>query len=230
MWASLFSQAVATVPAPPQDGWLIDPELVDGAYRQTMADKAIQTQFPPPEPVPQPPQWLLDLLHMIGRFFQDSAPYLRPTLYVVGALLLLLLLYRFVPAIRLWVDQAMARRKPVGADEVIGHAEAGAARQLLSEADALAGQGRFAEAVHLLLHRSVEDIAKWRPGLVKPALTSRDLAAAHSIPDAARAAFADIARAVEISLFGGQPLDASAWAACRGAYACLTIPQNWKMA
>src|SRR3546814_8570614 len=90
--------------------------------------------------------------------------------------------------------------------------------------------GRFAEAVHLLLYRSVEDIEGRRPGLVKPAMTSRDLAEAHDLPSVARGAFSRIARAVEISLFGGRSIDAGAWEQCRAAYAELTVPKNWARA
>ena len=97
-------------------------------------------------------------------------------------------------------------------------------------ADALAAEGRFAEAVHLLLYRSVDDIAARRPGLVKPAITSRDLAASRDLPGTPRTAFARIARAVEISLFGGQPVDAGVWGECRAAYAELTVPKAWATA
>ena len=104
------------------------------------------------------------------------------------------------------------------------------ARALLAEADALAAEGRFAEAVHLLLYRSVEDISARRPGLVRPAMTSRELAAAADLPTVARHAFSRIARAVEISLFGGRSIDAGAWEQCRSAYAELTVPKNWARA
>ena len=43
-------------------------------------------------------------------------------------------------------------------------------------------------------------------------------------------AFSRIARAVEISLFGGRSIDAGAWEQCRGAYAELTVPKNWARA
>ena len=150
---------------------------------------------------------------MIGSFFQWSAPAAKPLLWIGVALLALFLLYHFVPAFARWVDNLPFRRKAGdddGADDV-GLAEAGAARALLSEADALAAEGRFAEAVHLLLYRSVEDIDGRRPGLVKPAMTSRDLAEARDLPGVARDAFSRIARAVEISLFGGRSIDAGAW-------------------
>ncbi len=62
-------------------------------------------------------------------------------------------------------------------------------RSWLDEADALAAKGRFAEAIHHLLLRSVEDIARRRPKLVRPALTSRELSASDGIPAARRAIY-----------------------------------------
>lgn len=213
-------------------GRLLDPELLDPGYAQTIADGAIQTGFPPPLAQPDTPEWLRALITAIGRFLQWAAPAGKPLAWVGAALLLLVILYLFVPAFARWIDDLPLRRRRAAPEEEegVGHAEAGAARALLAEADALAAEGRFAEAAHLLLHRSVEDIESRRPGLVRPAMTSRGLAAAEGLPGAARDAFSRIARAVEISLFGGRPVDAGTWEQCRAAYAELTVPRNWARA
>lgn len=227
MWIAQTSAASA----PPGEGWLLDPELIDPGYGQTMAGGEIQTSFPPPPPTPPTPEWLKSLLQAIGDFFQWSAPALKPLLWIGAILLLLFILYHFVPAFAQWVDDIRFRRRQGTAEEgMAGQAEAGAARALLAEADALAAEGRFAEAAHLLLYRSVEDIEGRRPGLVRPAMTSRDLAETHDLPTVARDAFSRIARAVEISLFGGRSIDAAAWQQCRAAYAELTVPKNWARA
>ena len=233
MWIAQTSAAADTSGAGGGQGWLLDPELVDPAYSQTIAGGEIQTAFPPPPPPPPPtPEWLKSLLNAIGNFFEWSAPAAKPLMWIGIALILLFLLYHFVPAFARWVDNMRFGRKrgDADADDPVGQAEAGAARALLAEADALAAEGRFAEAVHLLLYRSVEDIEGRRPGLVKPAMTSRDLADAHDLPSVARGAFSRIARAVEISLFGGRSIDAGAWEQCRAAYAELTVPKNWARA
>lgn len=233
MWIAQTSAAADTSGAGGGQGWLLDPELVDPAYSQTIAGGEIQTAFPPPPPPPPPtPEWLKSLLNAIGNFFEWSAPAAKPLMWIGIALILLFLLYHFVPAFARWVDNLRFGRKrgDADADDPVGQAEAGAARALLAEADALAAEGRFAEAVHLLLYRSVEDIEGRRPGLVKPAMTSRDLADAHDLPSVARGAFSRIARAVEISLFGGRSIDAGAWEQCRAAYAELTVPKNWARA
>ncbi|HJS12091.1 DUF4129 domain-containing protein [Sphingopyxis sp.] len=233
LWIAQASAAADTSGADGGQGWLIDPELVDPGYSQTIAGGEIQTAFPPPPPPPPPtPEWLKSLFDAIGSFFQWSAPAAKPLMWIAVALVLLFLLYHFVPAFARWVDDLPFRRKARGADaeDGAGLAEAGAARALLAEADALAAEGRFAEAVHLLLYRSVEDIEGRRPGLVKPAMTSRDLAEARDLPAVAQSAFSRIARAVEISLFGGRSIDSGAWEQCRSAYAELTVPKNWARA
>ena len=226
MWIAQTSAASA----PPGEGWLLDPELIDPGYGQTMAGGEIQTSFPPPPPSPPTPEWLKSILQAIGDFFQWSAPALKPLLWIGAILLLLFILYHFVPAFAQWVDVRFRRRQGTAEEDMAGQAEAGAARALLAEADALAAEGRFAEAAHLLLYRSVEDIEGRRPGLVRPAMTSRDLAETHDLPTVARDAFSRIARAVEISLFGGRSIDAAAWQQCRAAYAELTVPKNWARA
>lgn len=208
------------------NSWLADGELVDPAYAETIANAGIQTSLPPPEPVPQPPDWLREVFRAVVDFFTWSAPALQYILWALAALLILLLAYRLIPGFAAWVD-ARRRRPPAEAAEDVGIVEAQEARTRLADADALASEGRFAEAVHLLLYRSIGDIAARRPGLVKPALTARDLAAARELPGAARNAFAHIARAVEISLFGGRSIDGAVWGECRDAYTELTIAKNW---
>lgn len=233
MWIAQSSAMADTPSAAGEGGWLLDPELVDPAFSQTIAGGEIQTALPPPPPPPAPaPEWLTSLFEAIGRFFDWSTPAAKPLEWIAVAVVALFLLYHFVPAFARWADNLRFRRRQGDADgeDLAAAAEAGAARALLAEADALAAAGRFAEAVHLLLYRSVEDIEGRRPGLVKPAMTSRDLAEARDLPPVARGAFSRIARAVEISLFGGRAIDAGAWEQCRTAYADLTVAKNWARA
>jgi hypothetical protein len=225
---SLWIAQASAAAGEPGRGWLIDPELVDPGYSQTIAAGDIQTRFPVAPPPPETPAWLKALFEAIGDFFRWSAPALKPMLWIAAILLALFLLYHFVPAVAQWIDDLMWWRKPADeSDAVAGHAEAGIARALLAEADALAAAGRFGEAAHLLLYRSIEDIEGRRPGLVQPAMTSRELATARDLPTVAQNAFSRIARAVEISLFGGRAIGGDTWESCRSAYAELTVPKNW---
>ena len=105
--------------------------------------------------------------------------------------------------------------------------DAAAARDLLAAADALAAQGRFAEAAHLILLRSVADIERRRPRSVRPALTTREIAGLSALPPSARPAFAQIGRVVERSLFGGAPVEAAEYAECRREYEAFALPAGW---
>src|SRR3569623_3053163 len=127
-----------------------------------------------------------------------------------------------------WAPRTRARQVEVAAEEEAWAPDAAPAREWLEEADALAARGLYAEAVHHLLFRSVEDIKRRRPQIVRPSLTSRELAGASGIPTIARVLFARIARQVEISLFGGRAVGAEDWQSARAAYADFALPGQWK--
>jgi hypothetical protein len=215
------------------------------AHAALKADSSVQfTMSPVPKPGP-PPQWLVDFGHWlggilkplgrflawIGSFFPD-APYARILLWTVLAVAAALLVWMVYQRLR-HGEWRLPRRRAAQAATVEAIEESWApdaapVRAWLREADALAEQGRFADAVHHLLFRSIEDIAKRRPRLVRPALTSRELAGADAIPGPARDLFAGIARLVERSLFGGLPVDSDDWASARRAYADFALPGTWR--
>ncbi|MEP7008156.1 MAG: DUF4129 domain-containing protein [Sphingomonas bacterium] len=215
------------------------------AHAALKADSSIQFTLQPAPLPPQPPQWLLDffqwlshvlrpvgrLLGWIGSFFPD-APYARIFLWTVLALAAATLLWVIYQRLRYGVwrlpRHARATAAAVETEEEVWAPDAAPVRAWLREADLLAEQGRYAEAVHHLLFRSIEDIAKRRPRLVRPALTSRELAGADAIPEPARDLFSGIARLVERSLFGGRAVNAEDWSSARTAYADFTLPGTWR--
>ncbi|MEA3063883.1 MAG: hypothetical protein QOJ27_311 [Sphingomonadales bacterium] len=215
------------------------------AHDALKADPSIQFSLQPVPPPPPPPAWLRDfgewladrlrpvarLFDWIGSFLPD-APYARILLWTVLAVAAVALASAIYQRLRhgQWRLRRRRRPEPVepGPEEEAWSPEAAPARSWLREADALAAQGRYAEAVHHLLFRSIEDIGRRRPRLVRPALTSRELAAAEALPPPARSLFAGIAALVERSLFGGLPVGAGDWTAARAAYADLVLPGTWR--
>jgi hypothetical protein len=192
------------------------------AHAKLLADRSIQFDVPALVP-PHVPAWLRDLIHFIDR----ASPVLRILFWAGLAALGLFLLYLI--ARRIWGGGWTWRRaKMEKADEPGWRPAEAPARALLHDADALAAQGRFAEAAHLLLFRSIDEIESRRPSLVRPALTSRDIAAAGPIPDGARNAFAAIVATVELSLFGGCQLDLPDWRSCRDAYERFAFAEAWR--
>lgn len=90
---------------------------------------------------------------------------------------------------------------------------------LLDDADRLAAQGKYDEATHLLLQRSVGQMANARPDWVEPSSTARELTRLSDLPEKARKTFAIIATNVERSLFAMRPLQRADWEEARAAYA-----------
>jgi len=92
------------------------------------------------------------------------------------------------------------------------------ARVLLDDADKLASQGKFAEAVHAILFRSIQDIEDKRPHHVKRSLTSREIGKLSILSPTARTGFARIGKLVESSFFGGQALGVQDYEISKAAY------------
>ena len=199
----------------------------DAAHRALIADKSIQFDFARVQPQqPKIPEWL----KWLGEFLQwlsPAFPYIFWGAIILGALTVLYLVLSNIDGWE-WPWQRGERRQTTEIDE--WRPEEGAARALLAEAEALAAQGRFAEAARLLLLRSVEDISRRLPQFLKPSLTARDIAAAEELPGEARPAFDAIARVVEVSAFGSRSVNEAAWAECRAAYARFATPATWTAA
>lgn len=176
-------------------------------------------------------RWLNKLLEPLSKALAPVGNALKPVMpYIfwaglaVGAGFVLFLIGQRLFAVR--------RGVKLGGLDLSGKVEpwrpgAEQARALLEEADRLAAEGRFVEAAHLILLRSVEDIQARRPRAVAISLTSRDIARLDALPPPARALFAGIAEAVEISLFGGRPLDGEGYARCRDAYSSFVEASAW---
>jgi len=172
--------------------------------------------YPPPPPTPD---WLVSL----ANFFHWVAPAFTYIFYgglILGGGLILFFLLRELLGLRF----PNLRRKPKPEPEADWRPSAARARTLLEDADRLAAQGRYGEAAHLLLFRSIEDIDDRWPTLLKPALTSRDIAVHQGLPEPARRTFGDIARVVERSFFAGDELKVTDFAFCRRAYEAFALP------
>jgi hypothetical protein len=188
------------------------------AHQRLRADRDIQFDLPvaPPPKVRQADWSWFDWIGTPSQFL----------LWVAVAVVVGLLLWLVIRAILARQGQGNAYNpRESGIDE--WRPEAKAARALLAEADAMAASGRYEEAARLLLHRSLEDIQKRKPQLLRPALTSREIGAIATLPDAVRRTFATMAGAVERSLFGGRALSRDAWEDARAAYDAFALQGSW---
>lgn len=195
--------------------------------------EASDIQFAPlaPPPPREPSPWLRSLgeflewlLSPLGRALGESWGVIELLLLVLATLALAWLAWSL--AWPLW--KARRHRRAASVPNALPARDEALA--LLEDADRLAAQGLFNEAAHLLLRRSVGQIASVRPDWLSPASTAREIGALHRLPDGARAAFATIAGLVERARYALRPLEAEDWLAARAAYASfaqipLDLPQ-----
>lgn len=189
------------------------------AHKALRATQGMQFDFKGAA-VETPPPWLGPLIE----FLRAIGPFLTYVFWggvIVGAALILYFVAReFVPDS--WF------KRPVKVVATDWRPEPEKARELLLDADGLAAAGRFEEAIHLLLFRSIDDLRGRRPGAVKPALTSRDIADLDALPGEARAAFARLAQAVERTFFGGRPAGPEEFGAARQDYEAFAFAEGWR--
>jgi hypothetical protein len=203
-------------------------------WQALRADADIQfAPLKPPEVAP-PPDWLKDLIEFLGRLLRpvgDALTALGRMLGMSGQAMtwLVVAIGVAILAYLAWrvTEQYRPRRREQAEAAPEWSPDAGEALALLGDADRLAAEGRYDEATHLLLKRSVGQIAAARPDWLEPSSTAREIAELPALPQAARSAFAAIAERVERSLFALRSLSAEDWHAARAAYAefALTAPR-----
>ena len=204
------------------------PTIADGelaeAHRRLLADDTIQFDLPA-YVVPEPPAWAKSL----DELFSGLGPYMVKIFWVaviIVALVIALLVFLEAKGIA-W---RLPWRKPRSGEkaEAEWRPDVATARILIAEADALAARGEYDEAVHLLLRRSLADIAGRLPDFLRPSLTARDIAGHDALPSGARGAFAEMARIVESGLFARRPVGAAGWHQARGAYERFAFSGAWR--
>jgi hypothetical protein len=199
------------------------------AHTRLLSDSSLQFGFtqPPQTPKIPTPDWLKAIGHWIGDVARFLAPYAVWIFWIGVGLAVLAVLFLIVRDM-LGVRMPFRRRRATRVKPADWRPEALKAKALLADADRLAEQGRYDEAAHLLLFRSIDDIDERRPRLVRPALTARDISGLDAVPPTARGAFARITAIVERSLFGGETLDKAAFADCRAAYEAFAFGEAWR--
>jgi hypothetical protein len=197
---------------------------VPQAWHALLRDHSLQFDFPDAGPAPTRPAWLIRLIEFLGA----HAEAFRILGWVVVAALVLTVGFYLV---RWLVRRGLSGAEYAGPRPLPAwQPSAQQARLMIADADALAAEGRFAEAVHLLLLVCIQEIAERSPGRLAPALTSREIARLPTLSPMAQQIFFEIALVVERSIFGARPLGASDYDQCRTAFERFTIPEVWRAA
>lgn len=216
-----MSLVVAVSPSSVAGGKSADAGDFIQAHAALADDRSLQFDVAAIPPPPPPPDWLEALFRFLGAL----EPVFKVIFWLGLAAIVLAVLWLIArETLRIRLPERHRPKAPVESGWRPAPAQALA---LLSDADALAEQGRYGEAVHLILLRSIGDIDGRLPNTVRPALTARDIGGLSRLPEAARPAFQRIARVVEASLFGGRPVDQPAFLDCRQAYEAFAFPDAW---
>lgn len=234
--AALFL-AFSIPPAAAQSDNAVEDEALEAAHKAYLKDPAMQLERPEAEPIEREPYtprergWLYDLGRFLADLLSALGPLFRIIFYaILGAAVLGILYFLLsqLTGVRLFGRRDATEDETVG-DDVLdtGRPNAAVARSLLKEADALAREGRFAEAVHLLLFRSIEEIQTRRAGGLSRALTAREIGGLKVLPANTRAALQPIISLVERSFFGGREVDEAGWNEARASYETFAFGDGW---
>ena len=202
-------------------------DRIAAAHQALLREPGLQFDFEAQPPPPDLPDWLRALLEALFGFLEGFQPVFQVLFWAAIAVLIGLILYFVAREIIHHYRKEGAQGK--AADDGIPdwRPPVARARALLSDADRLAAEGQYAEAIHLLLFRSIEDIDAKRPHAVKPALTSRDILDLEALPSVARQSLSRLVTTVEWSFFGARPVGAADFSACRRAYEEFAFPEAW---
>ena len=206
------------------NGAVVPGDSQDAAWRGLLNRHDIQFDFPDAPAIPPMPLWLRHLLEFLGRhavwFKWGGWILLAAAVLTVGYFVVRHLLQHGFSSADNFPLRPMPAWQPTAEQ----------ARLLLRDADALAAQNRFEEAAHLLLLVAIQEIGDRRPGVVLPALTSREIATLDALSPRAQQVFSQIALVVERCIFGSRPLSANDYAEVRGAFEQFTVSQAWQVA
>jgi len=201
----------------------VDADELDTAFRALKRNDSLQFELANPIPAEPPSEFSIAMGKFFGAIFEILLPILRIAFWLGAAALVAGILYL--------IGRAIYETRFAGGDKVVTdtapdiplYQPAQAQAQiLLDEVEQLAAEGRYGEAVHVLLFRSIQDIDRNRPNVVRRSLTAREIGQLSVLTPEARQAFSTIAGVSELSHFGGTPIGRTGFETARDAYSALT--------
>ena len=169
-------------------------ERIDQAAKDSIHALDLQTEFPRrSEPV--------------------RIPIPQEIIWIAVAVIAGILLY----AMRDWLPGLMRRPQEGWETPAAGAIapELAPGADALAAADRLSRDGRFVEAMHMLLLQSLTDVREQLRETFADSLTSREILRGARLDTAGRTSLRDIIAAVERTYFGGYPAQAQDYADCR---------------
>lgn len=170
------------------------------AARESIRDLGLQHQLPPNSSD--------DLWNV------SFPPELLWAVLVAGLLLVLYAFRDMLPIWRLWTGRGWESPSAVDQPQALAQSSADAA----AAADELGRQGRFVEAMHMLLLLSLGEIRRHLGEQFADSLTSREILRGARLPAPGRTSLREIVARVEWTYFGGYPATMEDYAACRQSF------------
>jgi hypothetical protein len=138
---------------------------------------------------------------------------------LLGALLVALLAAAVIAVVALGIARFLGSRKaaPESAGALPEGARGDRPRPAPSEIDALAAEGRYAEAVHAMLEIAIAALARGGRLPLSDDMTAREALRELDADEVGRRALGELVLAVEISHFGGRTLDRQDYDRCAAA-------------
>lgn len=196
----------------------IEEVLADPRYQRTRPDGSLPTFEPPPIEDFELPD--LDASDFAPSAASGVSEALLWVLLGVFALAVVLVLGR--EGVRFARERRRRKRPKVVEGDGGGLDVAGIALERLpaslARARQLAAEGRFEEAVHVLLEGALGYLHALASFTLEPAFTSREVLAQAPLTSETRRAFGDLVMTVEISLFGGLPVGAADFSRCEESF------------
>jgi hypothetical protein len=202
--------AVAPAPSALAQQSRHSPEDVAASRDRVLDNHGYQTEKPEPEVAPEVDQWTIP-------------PWLVKTiLWALGAVVAAIILFFLFNLARELLESRLGiKRSPKAAPaepakvQAVPPAQREAEHRTLAEADALAAEGRFSEAIHLLLLVAMERLRRELGPRVAPAMTGREVLRLSAIPGEAAAPLTRMVSLSEINHFGGRSAKEPDYRNCR---------------
>jgi hypothetical protein len=135
---------------------------------------------------------------------------------IVGVLILAYAFRDLIPVLR------AGRGGDWGEDEAANLAAGPRPAEIVLEAaDDLAAQGRFVEAMHVLLLQALADIRRRLDEEFADSMTSREILRSRQLSDVLRRPLREVISRVEWTYFGGHSADRDDYLACRASFSTL---------
>jgi len=189
---------------------LLAPEAaeVDAAVERVFASDEYQTELPRDVPVEAPARSPARPPRREPQL-RDPDPVDLDGLRPIGSVLLWLFAGVLGIAVAVWLARELQARQRARAAIVAAAAKPAepapaAAAPRVADHQRLAGEGRFAEAIHALLVAVLAAIGRAHAGM-RPAWTSREILALVKLEDGPHRALRSLVGLVEVTRFGGAP-------------------------